>query len=349
MNQAVAGRAFDTCVAAIDASLLVRREFVGPAAAVPENSFLDDVLDGLGRERRALPCKYFYDQQGSALFDRICELPEYYPTRTELAIMRMHVHDMAAALGPRTLLVEFGSGSSTKTRLLLDALERPAGYVPVDISGEHLERSAQAIRDDHPGLDVFPIHADFTRRFELPPGLTDRAHRIAVYFPGSTIGNFTPEQAEALMRAIGELVGTGGHLLIGTDLVKAVDVLEAAYDDASGVTAQFNLNLLARINRELGGDFDLEHFRHLAYYEPHHQRMEIFIESLRAQSVRVAGKTFRFSAGERILTEYSHKYTDASFERLGRRAGFVLDERWTDPEQRFSVQLLTRGDPDPLS
>jgi dimethylhistidine N-methyltransferase len=327
----------------------VSRDFAGPAAAAPESSFLDDVLDGLSREHRVLPCKYFYDELGSALFDQICETPEYYPTRTELAIMRNHAGEIAAALGPRALVVEFGSGSSTKTRVLLDALQEPAGYVPVDISGEHLERSAEAIRSEHAGLAVHPIHADFTRRFTLPTALVESARRIAVYFPGSTIGNFTPEQAEALMWAIGELVGHGGHLLVGTDLVKPVDLLEAAYDDASGVTARFNLNLLARINRELDGDFDVERFRHVAIYEPRHERMEIFIESLADQSVRVGDRSFAFSAGERILTEYSHKYTAESFERLGRRAGFSLRERWTDPEDRFAVQLLLRTNADPLS
>jgi dimethylhistidine N-methyltransferase len=254
--------------------------------------------------------------------------------------MRADAAEMARIAGGGTLLVEFGSGSSRKTRGLLAALERPAGYVAIDISGEHLGPAAETIRREHPGLPVAAIPADFTRSFELPAELTSNARRTIVYFPGSTIGNFVPEAACALLEAIAAFVGPAGGLLIGTDLVKAADVLEAAYDDARGVTAAFNLNLLTRINRELGGDFDLPGFRHVARYERALARIEMWLESARTQVVHVAGHAIAFSKGERILTEYSHKYTPDGFERLARTAGLALVRTWTDPEHRFAVQFL---------
>jgi dimethylhistidine N-methyltransferase len=342
MNRVVtAARAIDTISSPSHAAGLVRCRYEGPQAAAPETSFRDDVLAGLGATAKSLPCKYFYDEQGSALFEQICELPEYYPTRTELAIMRSEARRMAEEIGPDALVVEFGSGSSTKTRLLLDQLQRPAGYVPVDISGAHLEASAAALRAEYPRLEVVPIAGDFTRTFELPDSLCAVAKRIVVYFPGSTIGNFTTIQAEQLLGSIAALVGPGGGLLIGADLVKATDVLERAYDDAQGVTAAFNLNLLARINRELGADFQTEHFRHVARYDEARARIEILIESLREQQVRIDGHSIRFEAGEHILTEYSHKYTLNGFAALARVAGFEVARAWSDPESRFSVQYLT--------
>src|SRR5512134_720665 len=217
-------------------------------------SFLADVLAGLTRPQKTLPCKYFYDERGSALFERICQLPEYYPTRTELGILRRHAGAMAAALGPRCLLVEYGSGSSTKTTLLLERLEEPTAYVPIDISREHLLRAAAALSARHPRLAVRPVCADFTRPFALPklPG----ALRRAAFFPGSTIGNFGPAEARKFLAQVAEQCGSGGLLLIGVDLRKPREILEPAYDDAEGVTAEFNRNLLRRINRELGADFD---------------------------------------------------------------------------------------------
>jgi dimethylhistidine N-methyltransferase len=320
-----------------------------PAIASPseERSFAEDVIFGLASTPKSLPCKYFYDARGSALFDRITELDEYYPTRTEAELMRTHARAMAATIGSGALIVELGSGSSVKTRLLLDELERPAGYAPVDISASHLEQAAAAIAADYPKLEVLPVAADFTRGFVIPK--TRRpASRCVVYFPGSTIGNFTRPQALALLRAIARFVAANaderpGGLLLGFDLVKPADLLERAYDDAQGVTAEFNLNLLARINRELDGDFDLEQFEHRASWVPEPARMEIFIRSRKAQHVRAAGHRFRFAAGEEILTEYSHKYTHESIVALAREAGFARATLWTDPDQLFGVGLFVVG------
>lgn len=317
-----------------------------PAIASPseERSFAEDVIFGLASAPKTLPCKYFYDARGSALFDRITELDEYYPTRTEAELMRVHADAMADTIGAGALIVELGSGSSVKTRLLLDALERPAGYAPVDISAAHLHRAAQAIATDYPSLEVLPVAADFTRGFTVPKTRRPAA-RCVVYFPGSTIGNFTRAQALALLRAVARMVGANaderpGGLLLGFDLVKPAPLLEAAYDDALGVTAEFNLNLLARINRELDGDFDLEQFEHRAVWAPEPARMEIFIRSRKDQRVRAAGQRFRFAAGEDLLTEYSHKYTHASIVALAEAAGFRRSTIWTDPDQLFSVGLF---------
>jgi dimethylhistidine N-methyltransferase len=317
-----------------------------PAIASPsdERSFAEDVIFGLASMPKSLPCKYFYDARGSALFDRITELDEYYPTRTESELMRTHARAMATTIGAGALIVELGSGSAVKTRLLLDALERPAGYAPVDISADHLERTARALAADYPKLEVLPVAADFTRGFMVPRTRRPAA-RCVVYFPGSTIGNFTSSQALALLRSVARLLAAGGDerpggLLLGFDLVKSADMLERAYDDAQGVTAEFNLNLLARINRELDGDFDLAQFEHRAVWAPKPARMEIFIRSRRAQSVRAAGHRFRFAAGEDILTEYSHKYTRDSIVALAREAGFARATIWTDPDELFGVGLF---------
>jgi dimethylhistidine N-methyltransferase len=323
------------------------RELPAIAAASEERSFAQDVVLGLSSRPKSLPCKYFYDARGSALFDRITELDEYYPTRTEAAIMRDHAPAMAAAIGPGARVVELGSGSSIKTRLLLDALARPAAYAPVDISAEHLGHAAAAIARDYPGLEVQPIAADFTRGFAVPAPARAPA-RTVVYFPGSTIGNFTEAQALALLQAVAACVGERagdderpGALLLGFDLVKDAATLEAAYDDTLGVTAEFNLNLLARINRELAGDFDLERFEHRAVWAPGPARMEIFVRSNVDQLVRAAGQSFRFAAGEQVLTEYSHKYTPARMVALAKQAGFGRATLWTDPCELFGVGLFS--------
>ncbi|MFO7565825.1 MAG: L-histidine N(alpha)-methyltransferase [Enhygromyxa sp.] len=320
------------------------REMPAIASPTEERSFAEDVLFGLASAPKSLPCKYFYDARGSALFDRITELDEYYPTRTEAELMRAHAKAMAATIGPGALIVELGSGSSVKTRLLLDELERPAGYAPVDISAAHLEQAAQAIAADYPKLEVLPVAADFTRGFSVPPTRRPAA-RCVVYFPGSTIGNFTRPKALALLDAVARLVaaevdGRAGGLLLGFDLVKPADVLERAYDDAQGVTAEFNLNLLTRINRELDGDFELEQFEHRAIWAPEPARIEIYIRSRRAQTVTIAGQRFRFAAGEDILTEYSHKYTRESIVALAEQAGLRCSTIWTDPAQLFGVGLF---------
>jgi L-histidine N-alpha-methyltransferase len=301
--------------------------------------FRADVLRGLRLRHKRLPCKYFYDEIGSRLFDRICELPEYYPTRTELGILRTDAAAMSERLGPDCLVIEYGSGSGTKTRLLLDALERPAGYLPVEIAREHLKRSAAAIAAEHPGLVVLPVCADFTRPFALPPGVP-AATRRAVYFPGSTIGNFSPRAAHRLLAGMARVVGRDGAVLVGVDLKKDPKVLEPAYDDAAGVTAAFNRNLLARINRELAGDFRLDHFDHHALYDPTYGRVEMHLVSRRRQTVVVAGERIAFEDGEGILTECSYKYTVRGFQALAAAVGLQPRQVWTDTRRWFSVQFL---------
>jgi dimethylhistidine N-methyltransferase len=307
--------------------------------ARPDRRFRADVLAGLAaRPQKHLPARYFYDAAGSRLFDRITELDEYYPTRTELGILRDHAADMAARCGPRCLLVELGAGSLTKVRLLLDRLDRPAGYLPVDVSGDHLRTAAVALADDYPDLEVAPLVADFTQPFRLPPVA---AARRVVYFPGSTIGNFDPPEADDLLRRVAQLVGPGGGLLLGVDLRKDVAVLERAYNDAAGVTAAFNRNLLARINRELGGDFDVDAFRHLAFYDRSHSRIEMHLVSVRAQRVRVGPAAFDFRAGETIHTENSYKYDVGELADRAAGCGLRLDEAWTDEQNYFAVLYLT--------
>jgi len=324
------------------------RELPAIASPAEVRSFSEDVIFGLASSPKSLPCKYFYDARGSQLFDRITELDEYYPTRTEAELMRGHAGAMAAAIGPGALIVELGSGSSIKTRLLLDQLDRPAGYAPVDISAAHLEQAARSIAADYPALEVVPVAADFTRGFRVPR--TQRpAARCVVYFPGSTIGNFTRPRALALLSAVARLVRANhderpGGLLLGFDLVKPRDVLERAYDDAHGVTAEFNLNLLARINRELDGDFDLTQFEHRALWAPEPARVEISIRSKRDQVVHAAGQRFSFATGEELLTEHSHKYTRTSITSLAREAGFERSTIWTDPDELFGVGLFQLED-----
>ena len=313
--------------------------FLNGAPDLERERFRTDALRGLSRPDKSLPCKYFYDAEGSKLFDQICTLREYYPTRTELGILRAHAAEMARALGPELLLIEYGSGSSIKTRLLLDRLVRPAAYVPVDISREHLFESALALRLDYPDLAVLPVCADFASRFTLPR-LARPAARRAVYFPGSTIGNFSEPAAVALLAGMARLVGPGGVCLVGVDLIKDANVLERAYDDARGVTAAFNLNLLARLNRELDANFDLRRFRHRAVWVEEASRVEMHLVSDAEQTVHVDGVPIHFAAGESICTEHSHKYSLEGFSRLARRAGLRVHRVWTDRQRRFSVQCL---------
>ena len=322
--------------------------FLTPALRDPERErFLRDALAGLRQPQKTLPCKYFYDAEGSKLFDQICTLPEYYPTRTELSILRAHAGEMAGCLGPETLLVEYGSGSSVKTRRLLDRLARPAAYVPVDISREHLFETALSLRLDYPGLEVLPVCADFTAPFTLPrPRLP--AARSAIYFPGSTIGNFSQAGAIALMAGVARRVGRGGAFLVGVDLKKDPRVLERAYDDAAGVTAAFDLNLLARMNRELDADFDLRRFSHRARWVESVGRIEMHLVSDVEQVVHLDGVEIHFERGESICTEHSHKYTLAGFARLAGRAGLAVRRVWTDRAERFSVQYLEATSRHPL-
>ena len=297
-------------------------------------NFRKDVLAGLSRPQKSLPPKYFYDAAGSRLFERICRLREYYPTRTELSITKKNLRDIARFAGTGCALLEYGSGESLKTRLLIRAL-RPSVYMPVDISAAALRAAAKRLVRDFPGLGVVAITADFSQPLAIP-AYRGSARRV-VYFPGSTIGNLTHEEAHAFLKMTRGQVGPRGAMLVGVDLKKDANVLHAAYNDAQGVTAAFNLNLLARINRELGADFQPSRFRHQAFYDPIMGRVEMHLESLDSQLVHIAGRRFEFAPGETLHTEFSCKYSIAEFQELGKRAGFTPEKVWTDPEQLFSV------------
>ena len=308
-----------------------------PLNLAPQNeTFQVEVLQGLRASPRNLPCKYFYDERGSRLFDEVCELDEYYLTRTELTIMQQFAPEMAEEIGPGAMLIEFGSGSSVKTRLLLHQLHEPVAYVPVDISREHLQQVANRLSRAYPNIEVLPVCADFTEEFELPKPQGTPTHN-AVYFPGSTIGNLHPEMARGMLARIAALCGNGGGILIGIDLQKDVATLEAAYDDAKGVTAEFNLNLLRHINRELDADFDLRHFEHRAFYNEEHGRVEIYLVSRCEQVINVGGDSFEFTEGEAICTEYSYKYTIDGFAEMAAAAGLTLKRFWSDEQRFFGV------------
>lgn len=296
------------------------------------------VLNGLANLQKSIPSKFFYDTEGSRLFDRICAQPEYYPTQTETAILRANAGAIAAALPPRVVLVEYGSGASIKIRLLLDALDHPAAYVPIDISCSPLRAAASVLAFDYPAVMVIPVCADFTRSAGLPLMLPE-GPRIG-FFPGSTIGNFHPPEAKRLLRSFRRQLGPDGRLLIGVDLKKDPAILHAAYNDAAGVTAAFNSNLLARANRELDASFDLDTFEHLAFWNPAAGRVEMHLRSRTRQTVFVAGRPFRFAAGETIHTENSYKYSVEEFKALGRAAGFAPVAAWSDARQLFGVLLL---------
>ncbi|HTJ03420.1 MAG TPA: L-histidine N(alpha)-methyltransferase [Methylovirgula sp.] len=297
------------------------------------------VLGGLGAPAKTLPCKFFYDAEGSRLFDKICELPEYYPTRTECHILESYAGEIAKHIGRRARLVEFGSGAGIKIRLLLSALERPAAYVPVDISRLHLLAAASSLARDFPRLSIAPICADYTTPFALPPA--DGARTTVGFFPGSTIGNFTTDEAKTFLTTARALLGAGSAMIVGVDLRKDASILVPAYDDAAGVTQAFNLNLLRRINRELGGTFKLDQFVHTARWNDAAGRMEMHLVSRCAQTVEIGGESFTFADGEAIHTENSHKYTIAQFQDLARSAGYAPKAVWTDEASLFSVHLLT--------
>jgi L-histidine Nalpha-methyltransferase len=306
-----------------------------------EDSFRDAVLGGLSGTPKSLPCKFFYDQRGSALFEAICEVPEYYLTRTELAILETYADAIAARVGPNCRLIELGSGSSRKVRLLLEALETPLAYVPVDISRDHLREAAAGLAADFRGLEVVAVCADYTRPFELPK-ISGPAGKRVGFFPGSTIGNFEPEAVVAFLTHCGRLLGPGAEMLIGVDVKKDKRVLDAAYNDAEGLNAAFNLNLLHRIVKELDSDIAIDDFEHVAFYNPTEGRVELYIRSLKAQSAVVAGRRFSFTAGEMIHTENSYKYAVSEFRSLAARAGFSTVDTWTDNASRFSVHYLQR-------
>jgi L-histidine Nalpha-methyltransferase len=313
-----------------------------PRAPRPDTTdrlLLEGVLAGLRGTPKRLSSAYLYDRRGSQLFEAICELPEYYLTRTEMGILARHAPQMAACIGEQALLLEPGSGSSRKTRLLLDALADLAAYVPVDISRTPLLEAARLLQGAYPGLEVLPVCADFTQGLPVPP--TRRtASRIVVFFPGSTLGNFDPPEATRVLGLMRLAAGAGGGLLVGIDLAKDPALLERAYDDSAGITAAFNLNLLARLNRELAADFDLAAFRHEAVWKAAQSRIEMHLVSARAQTVHIAGERVEFAAGERLVTEHCHKYTAQSFARQAGAAGWVPRHSWTDPRRYFSVQYL---------
>lgn len=313
-------------------------EWRQPLGSADHEAFAADLHAALARVPKAISPKYFYDEAGSRLFEQICELPEYYPTRTERALIEAHAADMAEQFGPGVQLVEYGAGALRKVRLLLDAMPRDGvQFVPVDISGPHLLAACDALAADYPGLSIQPLVADFTRPHTLPP-CPEGSRRVG-FFPGSSIGNFTPAEADAFLRlAAGELAG--GGLLIGIDLVKDHDVLHAAYNDAAGITAAFNLNLLDRARRELDADFPQDGFEHLAFYNPAYRRIEMHLRAKQALELRVGGEVYAFHEGETLHTEHSHKYTVAGFQALAERAGFRPGQVWTDANGWFAVLWL---------
>lgn len=302
-------------------------------------NFREEFVAGLRSEPRHIPCKFFYDARGSELFEQICELPEYYPTRTEVEILEEHADPIARSVGPRALTVEYGSGSGRKTELLLEMIDSPAGYMPIEISIAALEHCYDSLTASFPELSIVPICADYTTSVELPDELPPADRRI-VFFPGSTIGNFEPDDARRFLSQTAKLVGDDGGLLIGVDLIKDREILEAAYNDSRGVTADFNLNLLRRANNELGADFDVDGFRHLAFFNGAENRIEMHLVSERDQQVRIDDDVFVFEDDEHLITEYSYKYRPDDFESLAATAGFEARTMWTDRDDLFSVWYL---------
>ena len=297
----------------------------------------EEVLSSLSEEPKRLSPKYFYDEIGSKLFDQITELPEYYPTRTEIALLKQHREEIGTIVGPDSCLIEYGGGSSLKVRLLLETL-RPSSYVPVDISRDHLEQSARKLFHDYDWLSVYPTSADYSEPFELP-SVAAQAPRIA-FFPGSSIGNFEPTEAENFLRTVAQVIGPKSYLLIGVDRKKDRATLEAAYNDSQGVTAAFNLNILTHLNERLDATFDVCRFEHEAIYDEEAGCIRMYLRSTGEQVVTVAGTPFRFEAGERIHTENSYKYAPQEFIALAHRGGFEVERAWTDENERFSLFLL---------
>jgi dimethylhistidine N-methyltransferase len=314
------------------------------AAHLPDEqttAFARDAIDDLSQRPKRLSPKYFYDATGSELFEAITQLPEYYPTRTELSILRDRGNDISGIIPEGAALVEFGAGATTKVRLLLENCAISA-YVPVDISGDFLQGQADALRQDFPGLDVHPVAADFTAPFVLPEAIASLPK--VGFFPGSTLGNFEPHEARAFLCSARRILGEGAQMIIGVDLEKDERVLYDAYNDAAGVTARFNLNVLVRINRELGGNFDLSAFTHRAIYNRDRHRIEMHLISKKPQTVRMLGTSFAFRAGEIIHTESSYKYSVERFTALARGSGWTARESWTDAAGMFSVHALVASD-----
>lgn len=303
-----------------------------------DEDFLADIVEGLSQPQKRILSKYFYDQRGSQLFEQITRLPEYYLTRTEVALLHSHAAEFAELIGPHASLVEFGSGSSTKVRVLLDALEAPSAYIPIDISRDHLIDSAKGLAEAYPELLVVPVAADYTQPLELPD-TPNQVVRIG-FFPGSTIGNFSHAEAVDFLHTVATELGTDNGLLIGVDLKKEPAILHAAYNDAAGITAKFNLNILHHINRELGADFNLDGFTHDARWQPEKGSIEMHLVSTHKQTVRIDGHVFEFAQGESIHSEDSHKYTIEEFHALAAEAGWHANRHWTDADNLFSIHYL---------
>lgn len=304
-----------------------------------QGNFFQDVIEGLSKQQKELPSKYFYDQEGSNLFEEICSVSEYYPTDCEIEIMESHSHEMSELIGRNAQLIELGSGSSKKTRILLDHLNEPAMYVPVDISEEFLNQTAEVLQKDFPNLMINPVAADYTESFDIPS--TDDIDKKVIYFPGSTIGNFTKERAKVFLDELAMGLSTGDGLLIGVDLEKDQSVLEAAYNDCKGITAAFNKNLLKRINRELNSNFDLYAFEHHAFYNSEKGRIEMHLVSKKTQTVLIGAEEFYFSKDETIHTENSNKYTIPEFRELASDF-FICRKTWTDSRNYFSAHYFQK-------
>ena len=304
------------------------------------DTLFEDFVAGFQQRPKRLPSKYFYDAEGSRLFDAICELPEYYPTRTEIGIMATYRQEIAQAIGPEAVIVEYGSGSGEKTRHLLSSLERPRAYIPVEISQTALGASVARLREAFPGMHIDSVCADYTQPVELPEIARQPDQRRVVYFPGSTIGNFPSSQAREFLHMMREQVGRQGSVLIGIDLRKDPAILHAAYNDAAGVTAKFNKNIVARINRELGTAIDLEALHHYAPYNPVEGRIEMYLYSDEDQVIQLGDHELLWAAGESVLTEYSNKYKVSEFAQLARGAGLELKRVWTDEDKLFGVLYL---------
>ncbi len=313
---------------------LAQLENIKPGPA----ELLREVLEGLNAEQKRLPSKLFYDNYGSKLFEQICELDEYYLTRTEISVMEESVGEIAGCLGAECLLIELGSGSSYKIRLLLDHIDHPRGYIPIDISKEHLLESTRALAVDYPELEIVPLYADYTKTFSLPKQARHVTNKV-FYYPGSTIGNFDPHEAREFLRRIGKIGDRQSGLLIGVDLQKEKQVLNDAYNDNKGVTAEFNLNILRNVNRELHTDFVVDNWEHLAFYNAEEGRIEMHLKSKLAQEVTIRGQRIKIEAGETVLTEYSYKYTPEGFKQLVDGI-YEVERVWTDSDEMFSIQFL---------
>lgn len=312
------------------------------AGVSPDHPFLTEVIMGLSRPQKSLPAKFLYDKKGSEIFERICRLKEYYPTRAEIEILRTYKNEIAELVGSDVLLIEPGSGAGEKVRYILNSLDHPVGYVPIEISREILLRMTDEFAEDFPDLPVLPVCADFTQRVTLPFDLHSLETKKVVFFPGSTIGNFSPDEAIGLLKEFGHMMDKGGGLLIGVDQKKKTDVLERAYDDSEGVTAEFNLNLLNRLNREADAQFDVDNFEHKAIYNEKLGRIEMHLMSKVPQFVKVHGTVFRFHEGETIHTENSYKYSIEEFCELGAKAGFKIIKHWQDKGNLFCVYYFEK-------